>query len=124
MRTMQGRRGNAGKTTASTPAASSLVPSSQPPPCPVFAALSRNTLVNAFGDLGCSTENANYMISSLPSPPGNHSPKRSLHHGRLFTALAEPSQGTWPELKSGMGMETMCLSIETGSLSALPQCEV
>lgn len=68
MRTMQGRRGNAGKTTASTPAASSLVPSSQPPPCPVFAALSRNTLVNAFGDLGCSTENANYMISSLPSP--------------------------------------------------------
>lgn len=58
-----------------------------------------------------TTEDTMYMISFLPSPTGNHSPKGSLHHGRLFTALVEPLQGTWPEPKSGMGMETVCLSI-------------
>lgn len=42
-----------------------------------------------FGDLGSypKTEDARYMISSLPSPIGNPSPKRSLHYRRLFIAL-------------------------------------
>lgn len=33
------------------------------------------------------SEDASYMIPSLPSPTGNLSPKGRLHHGRLFTAL-------------------------------------
>lgn len=60
-----------------------------------------------FGDPGSCPTTEDTMISSLFSPTGNHSSKRSLHHGRLFTALVESLQGTWPELKSGMGMETV-----------------